>query len=107
MDDPTFRLITAFASLFILSLMVSALINMFAVKLVQRTGLTRMDRFLGLIFGFMRGVVLVSILVLLAGLTALPQESWWDSSFFLFRFQAIAEWVREFLPDGMASSFRY
>lgn len=106
-DDPTLRLIIAFVVLFVLSLIVSAVINFFASRLVQRTGLTGTDRFLGVIFGFLRGAVLVSVLVLLAGLTTLPEEDWWDDSFLLFRFQAIAMWVRELLPGDVAASFNF
>ena len=106
-DDPTLRLIIAFVVLFVLSLIVSAVINFFASRLVQRTGLTGTDRFLGVVFGFLRGAVLVSVLVLLAGLTTLPKEDWWDDSFLLFRFQAIAMWVRELLPGDVAASFNF
>ena len=107
MDDPTLRLIVAFVVLFILTLIVSAVVNFFASRLVQRTGLTGTDRFLGVIFGFLRGALLVSVLVLLAGLTSLPKESWWDDSFLLFRFQAIAMWIRELLPADVAASFNF
>ena len=107
MDDPTLRLILAFVVLFILTLIVSAVINFFASRLVQRTGLTGTDRFLGVIFGFLRGALLVSVLVLLAGLTTLPKEPWWDDSFLLFRFQAIAMWIRELLPADVAASFNF
>lgn len=106
-DDPTLRLIIAFIALFVLSLIVSSVINFFATRLVQRTGLTGTDRFLGVIFGFLRGAVLVSVLVLLAGLTTLPREDWWDDSFLLFRFQAIAMWIRELLPGDVAASFNF
>ncbi len=107
MEDPTLRLILAFVALFILTLIVSAVINFFASRLVQRTGLTGTDRFLGVIFGFLRGALLVSVLVLLAGLTTLPKEPWWDDSFLLFRFQAIAMWIRELLPADVAASFNF
>jgi membrane protein required for colicin V production len=107
MDDPTLRLILAFATLFILTLIVSSVINFFASRLVQRTGLTGTDRFLGVVFGFLRGALLVSVLVLLAGLTTLPKEPWWNDSFLLFRFQAIAMWIRDFLPDNVAASFHF
>lgn len=107
MDDPTLRLIIAFVVLFVLTLIVSAVINFFASRLVQRTGLTGTDRFLGVIFGFLRGALLVSVLVLLAGLTSLPKESWWDDSFLLFRFQAIAMWIRDLLPADVAASFNF
>ena len=105
--DPTFRLIVAFVALFVMALVVSATVNFFAARLVQRTGLTRMDRFLGVIFGFLRGAVLVSILVLIAGLTTLPKEPWWGDSFFLFRFEAIAVWVSGFLPGSIAGNFKF
>jgi membrane protein required for colicin V production len=49
----------------------------------------------------------VSVLVLLAGLTTLPKESWWDDSFLLFRFQAIAMWIRDLLPGDVAASFNF
>lgn len=107
MDDPTLRLIIAFAALFILSLIVSSVINFFASRLVQRTGLSGTDRFLGVIFGFLRGALLVSVLVLLAGLTTLPKEPWWNDSLLLFRFQAIAMWMRDFLPANVAASFHF
>lgn len=107
MEDPTLRLILAFVALFVLTLVVSAVINFFASRLVQRTGLTGTDRFLGVIFGFLRGGLLVSVLVLLAGLTTLPKEAWWDDSFLLFRFQAIAMWIRELLPADVAASFNF
>lgn len=107
MEDPTFRLIVAFIGLFVLSLIVSGVVNFFAVKLVHRTGLTRMDRFLGVLFGFARGILIVSILVLMAGLTTLPREPWWGDSFFLFRFQAIAEGIKTLLPDGVAESIQF
>ena len=59
MDDPTLRLIIAFVVLFVLTLIVSAVVNFFASRLVQRTGLTGTDRFLGVIFGFLRGALLI------------------------------------------------
>ncbi len=101
-EDPTFRLIVAFVGLFVLSLIVSGMVNFFAVKLVYRTGLTKMDRFLGLLFGFGRGVVIVSILVLLAGLTTLPREPWWDESFFMFRVKANSGGIKSLLTAALA-----
>ena len=107
MADPTARLILSFIVLFILTLIISSVANFFASRLVQRTGLTGTDRFLGMIFGFLRGALLVSVLVLLAGLTSLPKEPWWHDSFLLFRFQAIAEWISAFLPTDVAKNFNF
>ncbi len=105
--DPTLRLLAAFISLFILSLIVGAMINFFATQLVQKTGMTGVDRTIGAVFGFLRGILLVTIIVMLLGLTTLPKESWWDESFFMFRFEVIATWLKDLLPSDIARYFKY
>ena len=107
MDNASFRLIVAFVVLFVISLIISTAVNFFAVRLVQRTGLSGTDRFLGVIFGFLRGTLLVSVLVLLSGLTALPKEPMWKESALLFRFEAIAVLMQDFLPDSIAGNFHF
>ena len=105
--DPTFRLITAFAILFVLTLLASFVANFFASQIIKRTGLTNLDRFVGVIFGFLRGLVLVSIVVLLLGLTPVPKADWWQDSLLLTNFETIALWMTEFLPSDVASDFKY
>lgn len=106
-SDPTLRLLAAFVSLFILSLIVAAIINFFAAQFVQRAGLSGVDRTIGGVFGFLRGILLVTIVVMLLGLTTLPKESWWDESFFMFRFEVIATWLKDLLPSDIARYFKY
>jgi len=106
-SDPTLRLLVAFICLFILSLVVAAIINFFAAQFVQRAGLTGVDRTIGSVFGFLRGILLVTIVVMLLGLTTLPKESWWDESFFMFRFEVIATWLKDLLPSDIARYFKY
>ena len=105
--DPTLRLLAAFISLFILSLIAAAIINFFATQFVQRVGLTGVDRTIGGVFGFLRGILLVTIIVMLLGLTTLPKEKWWDESFFMFRFEVIATWLKDLLPSDIARYFKY
>jgi len=104
-DDPTLRLITAFVLLFVVTLILSAVVNFFASQLVQRTGLTGTDRFIGAVFGFMRGMLLIAAFVLMAGLTTLPKALWWKHSLFIYQFQALAMWLRDFLPRDVANHF--
>ena len=40
-------------------------------------------------------------------LTTLPKESWWDESFFMFRFEVIATWLKDLLPSDIARYFQY
>lgn len=99
------RLIVAFFILFAISMVMFTIVNFFAGKVVQRTGLTGADRVIGVLFGFLRGVVLVSALVALGGLTQLPKTETWHHSFLLTRFQAVAVWLTGFLPADVAKNF--
>ncbi len=105
--DPTFRLITAFAILFVLTLLVSIVVNFFVNQIIKRTGLTNLDRFAGVLFGFLRGIVLVSVVVLLLGLTPVPRAAWWQESLLMGNFEAVAMWMTEFLPRDVAAGFKY
>ncbi|MCP1673714.1 membrane protein required for colicin V production [Natronocella acetinitrilica] len=78
--SPTLQLGIAFTVLFVTTLLIGAIINYLAGQLVGRTGLTGTDRLIGIIFGVARGLVVVAVLMLAAGLTALPREPWWQES---------------------------
>jgi len=101
------RIGTAFFSLFILTLIVGAIINYLLSALVSKTGLSGTDRFAGLIFGIVRGGFIVVVLVMLAGLTPLPNEPWWQESQLLPHFQSTAVWLRSHIPDNLANSVNY
>lgn len=105
--SPTARLGIAFGLLMIATLTVGGLVNYLIVQLVERTGMSGTDRLIGMVFGAARGVLLVAVLVLLAGLTPLPREGWWMDSVLVGYFEELAFWLRELLPPELAERFRY
>ena len=104
---PSARIAAAFAVLFFITLILGALISYLLGELVKKTGLTGSDRFAGMIFGIARGLVVVAIIIMLAGLTPLPEDSWWKESTLIPPFQALAVWLREHIPSGMAGYVNY
>lgn len=104
---PSARIATAFGILFLITLILGSIISYLLGVLVAKTGLTGSDRFAGMIFGIARGMVVVAIMVMLAGLTPLPEESWWKESFLIPPFQSLALWLRDLLPAGMAGYLQY
>jgi membrane protein required for colicin V production len=106
-NPPSVRLVVAFLVLFFATLLTAALVNFLAVQLVEKTGISGTDRLLGAAFGFARAVVIVAILVLLAGFTAVPQDPWWRESTLVPHFQHLAVWIRGFLPPDIAAQVRY
>ncbi len=105
--SPSLRIVVAFSILFVVTLVLAALVNFFASQLVKRTGLTGTDRVLGMLFGILRGAVIIAILVLLAGLSTLPQEPWWRDSLLVPYFQGLAVFLRDLLPADVARHFVY
>jgi membrane protein required for colicin V production len=105
--SPTLRLGVAFGLLMLATLIIGGLVNYLVIQLVERTGMSGTDRLVGMVFGAARGVLLVAVLVLLAGLTPLPGEPWWQGSALVAYFQELAFWLRELLPPEIADLFRY
>jgi len=106
-EVPSIRLILAFAILFLATLILVALVNYLVGQLVRKTGLSGTDRMIGIFFGLARGIAIVTVLVLLGGLTPLPGDPWWREAALLPYFQEMAVWVRGHLPAELASNIRY
>jgi len=104
---PSVRLGSAFLMLFLATLLVGALVNFLISQLVAKTGLSGTDRMLGILFGAARGAILVAILVLLAGLTPLPNDPWWAQSQLIVYFQELAVWLKDLLPDDIGEKFNF
>ncbi len=101
-ESPTIRTGSSFAILFVSSLIVGAIINFMASQLVSQTGLSGTDKSLGVVFGTARGFLIVIILVLLAGLTPMPSEPWWQESTMIEYFTSMANWIKDILPEDIA-----
>ena len=91
-DQPQFRVIAAFAILFATTLVVGALINNVFSRLVSATGLTGTDRLFGMVFGIVRGGLLVVVMVSLLSLTPISNDQWWQSSLIIPHFILVDEW---------------
>jgi membrane protein required for colicin V production len=59
-----------------------------------------------MVFGLARGVFIIAILVLLAHLTAMPKETWWQSSVLVPQFQIVSDWILALLPTDIAQHFQ-
>lgn len=106
-ETPTPRVVVAFAIMFFSTLMVAGLVNYLTVQLIQKSGMGDTDRMIGVVFGVVRGSVVVLVLVMLAGFTPLPRDPWWQQSHLLHYFQDLALWLRDFLPMEVANKIKY
>lgn len=99
-ETPSARIAVAFGVLFAATLVVGALVNHLLGEVVRVTGLTSTDRLLGMVFGAVRGMVLVVVLVAL-GRGLFDQDPWWRESMLVPRFAMMEDWSRELAVDFM------
>ncbi|MCO6440434.1 MAG: CvpA family protein [Nitrococcus mobilis] len=98
--SPTLRLMIAFAGLFIAVLVLGGVVNYLAGILIGKTGLSGTDRVFGMVFGGLRGALIVGLLVLMAGLTSIPRERWWQESVLAMQFRpwvcavGVGQWLQ-------------
>lgn len=98
---PMARIALGYAICFFGVLLLGMLVRFAARRLIWSTGLSGIDRLLGVLFGFVRGVLVVTILVFLVGLTAVTREPWWQQSVLLPQFQGAAAWLGQNIPAGV------
>jgi membrane protein required for colicin V production len=96
---PSARTSLAFIALFLVVLLVGGLITFLIGKLVEKTGLSGTDRLLGGVFGSVRGLAIVIVIMLTAGLTPIPRDHWWQESRMVQSLLPLAEWSAQFLPE--------
>ena len=101
------RTAVAYAAVFIIVLLLVGLVNVTLGTLIKKTGLTPADHGLGSMFGLLRGVLVILVLVSLGGYTDLPKEPWWrDARLSPIAVQGVQA-VKQMLPPSLASWLPY
>ena len=101
------RLLAAFACVFVVVLIAMSVLAMLASKLVKSAGLGLEDRLLGGAFGLARGMLVVMVIVLLAGLTSLPSQPVWRNAVLSGPLETLAVRSKAWLPADLAQRITY
>jgi membrane protein required for colicin V production len=106
-SQPTLRYAAGFAAVLIAVLIVFAVGRLLLKLLLHAVGLGLVDRLLGGGFGAVRGVLVVFVAVLIAGLTALPKATWWQDSSLAPPLETAVIAAKPWLPPEVAKRIRY
>ncbi len=101
-QEASIRLLLGYGLCFVSILLIGGIVGFAMRKVVAGGGLSGNDRLLGMVFGLVRGLALVTITVLLLGFTPLPRDPWWHQSQLLPTFQGYARWLSQQLPPEAA-----
>jgi membrane protein required for colicin V production len=105
--SPVVRYLVAFAAIFIAALVLGALVAWPLASVIRKSGLGFVDRFLGALFGAVRGAVVVVAFVLIAGLTSLPRQDWWQNAALAPALVAAALSLAPWLPSAWSERLDY
>ena len=103
-NDTMLRNGAAIIPLFVATLILGSIVNYVIGTLVDKTGLSGTDRMLGVCFGAIRGVLIVSaIIFFLDTFTSAAKAVWWQQSVLIPEFGIVVNWFFEFMKNS--SSF--
>lgn len=103
----TLRISIAFVLTFLSVLLITALATMLLAALIKGIGLGFIDRLFGSVFGFLRALVIVTLLALIAGLTTIPNQPFWQQAVLSRPLEAIVIQVLPWLPNDLSKRISY
>lgn len=107
LHDPAIRTLAGCVLIFVGVLLAMALLRLAVRRMVQALGLSVSDRLLGMLFGLLRGVLVMMVLVALGGLTSAPTQAWWRNAMFSGPLETAVMLARPVLPDDLAKRIRF
>jgi len=105
--SPVLKAVIAYLAIFLGVLLLSGLAGVLLAKLFRAAGLGFTDRAVGALFGLVRGVLIVFVAVMLAGLTSLPREPFWREAALSGPIETAVLAAKPALPKDLAQRIRY
>lgn len=91
----TLRTAASYVILFISTLILGSVVNFFVAQLFKATGLSSTDKALGVVFGLLRGAMIVmAILIFFPMVLPVNKELWWQQSLLIPEFLALEDSVK-------------
>ena len=98
--SPMISSLAGSALIFITVLILGGLISSLVHKLMKATGLSGTDRSLGVVFGLLRGCILIlALLIILPSLAPVAEQPWWQSSKLIPAFLDFEDWAISLMND--------
>lgn len=106
--EPTLRVIVGFALIFVIIFVLTAIAKHYLHQFfMSRVYLKIPNYLLGGAIGGIRGGFIIIVVFLVMGLTSLPKQDWWRSSYLAPKIETVALKCADYLPSDVARHIRY
>ena len=106
-DSPLLRYVIAFVALFAVVFIVGFLVGLLVKGALNVTGLTIFDRLLGAVFGAVRGVLFVAVVLLFISMTSYEASPWAKHSQLTVVLKPMVKWLGGYLPEQIQHVSRW
>jgi len=97
-QDKSARTAVAFVIILFATLIVGGVINTFLSFILKRSGLSGTDKTLGMVFGFIRGVFIVALIMAAVRMTSIPYQQYTQNAQLYAQFTPVVNWISGYLP---------
>ena len=101
------RVVVAFVLIFVGTLVLATLASALLARIVKVSVLHSLDRWLGALFGLMRGLLILIAFAMVAGLTSLPRKPVWTDSATGYSLAQTVIQLKPWLPPAFAGRLKY
>lgn len=95
----TLRYMIAFLALFLGVFILGFIVNIIVKRAVDFSGLSMVDRGLGVLFGSARGLVAVAVVLMFTSVTPMQNAKWASESQLAPKFTPLVVWLDGFMPE--------
>lgn len=100
-SKPPLQLWAARGLMFLAVMLLGTVITTIAGQLVRTSMFSGMDRLLGFVFGTLRGILIIGVLLMLALQAGLDRQPWWRSSKLIPYGEGVAGMVRSWVGERL------
>lgn len=98
-QDASIRIASSYVIIVVSTLIAGGLCSSLISFIMHRTGLSGTDRLLGFGFGFVRGIFIVALFMVVMRITGMPEADYKQNSVFYKHFEPIVNWMYHYVPD--------
>ena len=85
---------------FAIILSIGGLLGWGVAKLIRLSAVSGVDRFLGSLFGALRGILLVAVAIIGGQFAGFDNDDWWLNSRLIPHLGQVSEWIKVMAPKG-------